>query len=201
MDKDQKREIVRLRLCGQGYRRIAKEVGLTRDIVRNFCKSRGLDGYGWNGVEIIEEKIAADKGLCLECGMELEQPPTGRRRKFCSDECRRKWWKRHPERVERKAYYTKYCDYCGVEFKAYGNDARKYCSHECYIRDRFYQDENTEERHIKKDMRKKLQQTKDGVKQRNGLCNSKGLIPIIVMDELLDELIASLDENISSKTR
>ena len=74
MDKDQKREIVRLRLCGQGYRRIAKEVGLTRDIVRNFCKSRGLDGYGWNGVEIIEEKIAADKGLCLECRFKTHHP-------------------------------------------------------------------------------------------------------------------------------
>jgi len=34
MDNNQKREIVRMRLCGMGYRTIANEVGLSRDIVR-----------------------------------------------------------------------------------------------------------------------------------------------------------------------
>ncbi|RXM53885.1 RNA polymerase subunit sigma-70, partial [Clostridium tetani] len=31
--------------------------------------------------------------------------------------------------------------YCGKEFSAYGNKNRKYCSHNCYIRDRFWRDE------------------------------------------------------------
>jgi hypothetical protein len=33
--------------------------------------------------------------------------------------------------------YSFTCAGCGVEFAAYGNASRKFCSHECYIKSRF----------------------------------------------------------------
>ena len=45
MTEFQEKQIRDLRLQGTGYRAIASVVGLSRDIVRNYCKSHGLDGY------------------------------------------------------------------------------------------------------------------------------------------------------------
>lgn len=142
MTPEQADRIRELRLEGEGYRSIASQVGLSRDIVRNYCKSHGLEGYAKALVMNIREQIQLGRA-CLWCGKELEQPYTGRRRKFCSDKCRREWWKAHPERINRseKAYYEKTCAYCGKTFVAYGNKGRRYCSHECYVRDRFFREE------------------------------------------------------------
>ena len=41
----QAKQIRELRLRGAGYKSIASAVGLSRDTVRNYCKSHGLDGY------------------------------------------------------------------------------------------------------------------------------------------------------------
>ena len=81
--------------------------------------------------------------LCLNCGKEITQPRTGHRRKFCSADCRRTWWESHQDLVQRKptAFYEGTCAYCGKTFVAYGNSHRKYCSHECYNRDRFWRKE------------------------------------------------------------
>lgn len=46
MTEQQAKQIREMREQGIGYRSIALTVGLSRDIVRNFCKSRGLSGYG-----------------------------------------------------------------------------------------------------------------------------------------------------------
>lgn len=42
MTEQQAKQIREMREQGIGYRSIALTVGLSRDIVRNFCKSRGL---------------------------------------------------------------------------------------------------------------------------------------------------------------
>lgn len=39
--------------------------------------------------------------------------------------------------IYRKAVYAYTCAHCGKPFTAYGNKERKYCSHNCYISDRF----------------------------------------------------------------
>ncbi|MCI9560414.1 MAG: hypothetical protein HFG52_14545 [Lachnospiraceae bacterium] len=52
-------------------------------------------------------------------------------------ECRVKWWHEHPEKIKQRAVYSFTCAGCGKPFTAYGNSRRKYCSHECYIRNRF----------------------------------------------------------------
>ena len=41
-----------------------------------------------------------------------------------------------------------YCAYCGQPFQSYGNQTRKYCSHECYIHDRFWRAEEGREPYV-----------------------------------------------------
>ena len=35
--------------------------------------------------------------FCPVCGTQIRQKETGRPRKFCSDPCRRRYWKTHPK--------------------------------------------------------------------------------------------------------
>lgn len=138
----QAKQIRELRMRGVGYRAIASVVGLSRDIVRNYCKAHDLDGLATDVKINIKEKM--EKGeACLSCGRDLKQPATGRKRKFCSDICRREWWIQHSDSIKRKetAYYELICTYCGKDFKVYGNKNRKYCSHNCYVHDRFWRKE------------------------------------------------------------
>lgn len=146
MTEFQAKQIRDLRLRGTGYRAIASVVGLSRDIVRNYCKSHGLDGFATELTLNMKEQMEAGTA-CQCCGKEIKQPATGRKRKFCSDECRRNWWASHQADINRKptAYYEKQCAYCGKTFTAYGNRNRKYCSHACYVRDRFWREEDGRE--------------------------------------------------------
>lgn len=141
--EQQEKQIRRMREEGSGYRSIAMMVGLSRDIVRNYCKAKGLAGYGSALTKNIQEQVMLGKA-CLYCGKEIGQPPTGRPRKFCSEKCRREWWKAHPERINRResAMYKMTCERCGREFVSYGNRSRKYCGQECYIKARFWEVEN-----------------------------------------------------------
>lgn len=43
---EQKEKIIELRKLGTGYRSISNAMDLSRDNVRYFCKSLGLDDYG-----------------------------------------------------------------------------------------------------------------------------------------------------------
>lgn len=73
---------------------------------------------------------------CPQCGRPL---PTSkfRPRRFCSDECRRKYWATHTAEGKHRAMTTCTCQYCGGEFTDYAQRGRKYCSHSCYVAARF----------------------------------------------------------------
>jgi endogenous inhibitor of DNA gyrase (YacG/DUF329 family) len=77
--------------------------------------------------------------FCFQCGKEIKQNATGRKRKYCSMECKRLWEKTH-----RKAFDLE-CAYCGKEFKSLGIRHFKYCSRDCYIKDRFWRKEDAQE--------------------------------------------------------
>lgn len=144
MTEYQKSKIHELRFKGVGYKAIGNILGIHRDAVRYYCRRNGLDG---DGITVSRNyKIKKDKGvICLYCGSVLKHTSLGRRRKFCTEECRRKWWKENADKGTRNetAIYKAVCAYCGTEFESYGNKNRKYCCHECYIKDRFKQKENT----------------------------------------------------------
>lgn len=138
----QKRQILNMRKNGDGYKTIATAIGLSRDVVRNFCKQKDMTGFGVASVMNTKEKISNGK-ICANCCEPIEQPTKGRRKKFCSEKCRREWWKQHPDEINQKetAQYHLKCAYCGKDFISYGNKNRKYCSHYCYIHDRFWKKE------------------------------------------------------------
>ena len=141
MTDAQAAQIKELRMRGQGYRAIGVAVGLSRDIVRNFCKAKGMDGYARAMALNMQERLACGKA-CACCGKEISQPGNGRPRKFCSDKCRRAWWKLHPEAAQRKHTHIEVCAYCKMEFEVNGSRKQKYCSHNCYIKNRFWRDED-----------------------------------------------------------
>ena len=133
MDGFQKEQIRNLRREGMSYAKIAKQVDVSRDAVISFCRRNGLQEIK-KPIPVVNTD-AAD--VCRECGKPLIQVDGMKRRVFCSKECRIKWWKEHPERLNQKAVYQYTCPHCGKPFSAYGNSKRKYCSHACYISDRF----------------------------------------------------------------
>ena len=133
MDGFQKEQIRNLRREGMSYAKIAKQVDVSRDAVISFCRRNGLQEIK-KPIPVVNTD-AAD--VCRECGKPLIQVDGMKKRVFCSKECRVKWWKEHPERLNQKAVYQYTCPHCGKPFSAYGNSKRKYCSHACYISDRF----------------------------------------------------------------
>lgn len=142
MTEETKKEITKLRLDGVGYKGIAATLGISRDGVRSFCKRNGL--YGDSCVVSLNyEENKNQNKICTHCGIPLKQKLQGRVRRFCSDECRRKWWRENSQNANRKdtAMYRITCAYCGKEFESYGDKKRKYDTHDCYIKSRFYKEE------------------------------------------------------------
>ena len=133
MDGFQKEQIKNLRGEGLSYAEIARQVNVSRDAVISFCRRNGLQEIK-KPISVVENDTA---DVCRECRKPLVQVDGMKRRVFCSKECRTKWWKEHPDRLNRKAVYQFTCPHCGKPFSAYGNSNRKYCSHVCYISDRF----------------------------------------------------------------
>ena len=132
MTDHQKAKVVEMRKAGCGYSEISKALSVSRDTIKTFCRR--------NNVECGSQNTAVQKdveGVCPECGKPITQTPGRKPKRFCSQECRQKWWNAHPERVGQKAVYEYVCPNCGQSFTAYGNSHRKFCSHECYVAARF----------------------------------------------------------------
>ena len=142
MTDEQKNTINQLRLQGLGYKAIANRLDLTRDVVRYYCKHHGLGGDACTVRLNFNQKLTQNI-ICPCCHKPIRQKGKGRVRRFCSDVCRRKWWKEHQEAHKKKetAIYSFNCVHCGKAFRVYGNKNRKYCSHACYIKHRFWRNE------------------------------------------------------------
>ncbi|MDD3338051.1 MAG: hypothetical protein PHS82_04255 [Lachnospiraceae bacterium] len=53
--------IEEMRMQGKGYKAIASAVGLSRDIVRNYCKAKGMEGYGNTVALNLQQRLAEVK--------------------------------------------------------------------------------------------------------------------------------------------
>ena len=131
MTDAQRTAIAEYRGKGYGYKKISQLMGISENTVKTYCRRNGLGGTA------VLVKNADGESACKCCGAPLIQIPGRKTRKFCSDRCRNRWWNAHLDLVKRKANYEFICPTCGKPFTAYGNAHRKYCSHECYIEDRF----------------------------------------------------------------
>lgn len=121
-DED-KEHIAELRAAGDSYQQISDKLGLSINTVKSYINRHGLRK---NTMYV----------YCLQCGAELHQVPKTKRKKFCNDNCRAAWWSAHPDRINRKKV-KRSCLYCGKEFEANESSTKKYCSTDCYFKDRF----------------------------------------------------------------
>ena len=87
MTDEQKQQIIALRRDGVGYGRIAARLQISINTVKSFCRRHSLAA-----------KKAAS--VCEQCGGPIEQNPGRKRKRFCSDSCRNKWWNAHLELVK-----------------------------------------------------------------------------------------------------
>jgi endogenous inhibitor of DNA gyrase (YacG/DUF329 family) len=120
MTIQEKTEILALRSQGLTYREIGIKLNLSANTVKSFCR-----------------RAEAKKAVCKNCGNPLKQVPGQKPKTFCCDSCRENWWKQHRDQMKRQAFYYIDCAHCGKRFVSYGNKHRKYCSHRCYIEERF----------------------------------------------------------------
>ena len=106
---------------GNGYVKIAKELGISENTVKSYCRRQNVaDKQG-------------ESACCAECGKPIDISKRSGRR-FCSDTCRMKWWNRYPKP---NMPYTAQCACCGKEISMRRRGEKKYCSHRCYILDRY----------------------------------------------------------------
>lgn len=129
MTKEEKIRIEAYRRKGVGYKQIAKELDLSVNSVKSYCRRNGLSN------EALEQSLP--ESACEQCGKSISQMKGRKHKRFCSDKCRNQWWNAHLDQVKRKAVYEYVCPVCSKPFSVYGNAKRKYCSHACYVIGRF----------------------------------------------------------------
>ena len=129
MKTTEKEKISKLRNADYGYTSIANELNISINTIKSYCKANNLCGVKAKGNN-------HQKGInfCLNCGKELDHTPGKKRKKYCCDKCRYQLWNKNRDS---KSSFDIRCKACNKKFNTYKNSNRKYCSHECYIADRF----------------------------------------------------------------
>lgn len=135
MTETQKTQIHEMRRYGCTYRHIADVLSLKEGTVKTYCVRATKKG-------LIAPPDPTPGGLCKQCGKPITHIPKRKKKVFCSKACRQTWWNTHLYLVDRTSKYLYHftCPACGKQFSAYGNPDRKYCSHGCYINDRYYRE-------------------------------------------------------------
>ena len=130
MTSGQEKVIHRLRIAGESYTSIAGKTGMAVGTIKAYCSRQGI-------------KPSQDEAQhCATCGKALVAVMhLNRLQRFCSTQCRTSWWhENRDKRVRNGAVHV--CEHCRKEYTSYSKQS-KYCSHPCYISQRFG---NVEER-------------------------------------------------------
>lgn len=147
MTSEEKQKIIDMKASGKSANAISKELSISLNTVKSFLRRNKhkmivetIEKPVDNIIVLSEERkseLPISNGKCLNCGKDIIQNDKIKKRKFCSDDCKKEWWKHHTDCLNKKAIYEIKCEGCNKTFKAYGNKNRKYCSHDCYIASRF----------------------------------------------------------------
>lgn len=149
MANPNKEQILKMKAQGVQYMDIASSFGLSVNTVRSVCRRAGLaTARGTPDEQKLTTALTECIDFCRHCGKSLKHKQRGKPRLFCTDICRRTWWHEHGEQSAKKAVYSLVCDKCGRKFESYGNKGRKYCSHACYIQDRYGGEDNHDTRSV-----------------------------------------------------
>lgn len=130
MKSRQKEQIRQLRAEGQSYKRIAGLLSVPVSTIASHCHRNNLTG--------MRAPVYNSPGHCRTCGKRLKRSSQSAVKRFCSDKCRMKWWKAHPEKLNRKAVHTVRCAQCDTEFVCYTSAKRIYCSRKCAATHRYH---------------------------------------------------------------
>ena len=128
MTNGEKVQIVQMRKRGLGYAEIARSLGMSVNTVKSDCQRNGLKPPAKNTVQ--------PGDVCRQCGSTLHRTPGRKRKQFCSDACRLRWW--HEHRYMSKTARSAKCAACGRAFRT--DRGQRDCSHACYIHMRFESD-------------------------------------------------------------
>lgn len=125
MTIEQRNTILKMRKNNESFKSISQATGLGVSSVKMFCQ---------------RNNVCPDYVACIECGMPIPK----KNKKFCSSICRKSWWNKHKKELY-KNHYSFTCKCCNKVFFRSRNDHPKYCSHSCYINDRYHKEDNHEQ--------------------------------------------------------
>jgi hypothetical protein len=128
--ESEKSIITKMRESGAAYAGIARYLNLSPNTVKSFCQRKDIKPQA-------ELRPVSELRICAQCGQPIAQPENRKQKRFCSDECRSRWWNRHRQELSRKTAIIMTCAHCGNRFEGYTQEQRKYCCHACYIKARF----------------------------------------------------------------
>ncbi len=123
MTTQQRDQILTMKARGYGYKKIAKELDISENTIKSVLRRK------------------SDEPHCKNCGAVLYNTSGHRQKIFCSGKCRYAYWRKN---ASSKGTVKSVCLNCGAEFSDYSYRHRKYCSHSCYISNR-YKGENEHE--------------------------------------------------------
>ena len=130
---EQKGRILELKRQGLGYHLVAKEIGVTRDQVRDFCRTKAAielaNVYGFDiQTQTKQSSKQAKLYTCKYCNGKYYRKNSGiNSTTYCSDRCKRE--SRNKKARETRKKKEAVCRTCGKTFIRKGNDV--YCSNEC----------------------------------------------------------------------
>jgi IS30 family transposase len=105
MTADQKQQIQQMRQKGLSYLRIASALNIPENTIKSHCRRNNLGTFNRAKLQTAREIQTS----CKHCSKPLTRRKKGQPKKFCSEECRRAWWKANDSQLMKKAYYTLIC--------------------------------------------------------------------------------------------
>ena len=121
-------QIMQRRRAGQSYTSIAKELNVSINSVKSFCRRNANN-------QDSADNSDKPKGICENCGKRLKQLPHRKRKRFCCDKCRMSWWNHHRDKLQHRNPVSIKCKCCRKVFIT-TDSSRKYCSLNCYNKTR-----------------------------------------------------------------
>ena len=132
MKREDFKQVQSLREAGYSYSKIATVLGVPKNSVKSYCNRFDIRlGSG----ELVTSTDGAAR--CKQCGNVIENERQPRTKRFCSSECRMRWWNAHRDHVTSMTMQKVICANCSKTFRNYAGEQRKYCCHACYIAQRF----------------------------------------------------------------
>ena len=127
MTTEEATKAIKLFKEGKGYRAISKELRLPLTTIASFIQ---------------KHKENLDIAWCAFCGKEMKPQVGNRTKRFCSDQCRTKYWNSKKKVETRKSSVKRICECCGLPFIDFQNRGRRFCSRSCYLRKRYSNETN-----------------------------------------------------------